>query len=147
MKTYPHPTLFIITLLFVMAIFLTGCYGTKFIPSDDKAMSRKNHALLHAKNQMIQIRDIHFTDSTLTGTFNKYRVPPVIKTEQVAMLDVYLMQDCDPEIDTTGIDPVSVPLKSIEKIERTRFRFEYLLAIPVLAIILIPNLGVTGSSF
>jgi hypothetical protein len=133
-------------LFLLHAILLTGCYATKPVKSADPVMTRKKIALVYQDQEIFEVTDISFNGNALRGRYMQVMEAPLSKFRKTSMLEVYLHPDYNMEIDTSQTMPLSIPYASIERIEKTRFRFEYLLILPVF-IVLVTTLNVTGSSF
>lgn len=123
---------FSIILLVLTSTILTGCFATKTILLDDKAISKKKLILLHQNENVFELRNFNFDANNLTGTLFKSFNSDLPKSKKVKWLEVYLDPafNIDQEVDSNSF--VKIPLSSITKIDKTRFRAEYgLLAIPI----------------
>ena len=134
-------------ILFLLpGILFSGCYATKPVQTSSPVVARKKIALVHQEQKIYEVSDISFKENDLEGIYKELIASPPPKIRKTSMLDVYVDPEYKIEIDTSQAGPLSIPYQSIEKIEKTRFRFEYLLVVPVF-IVVMTNLNLTGSSF
>ena len=117
--------------LIIIATILTGCFGTRSITLDDKAISKKEKVLVYQSGITYELLNFSFNKNDLSGDLwnSSFDLP---KSKKVKWLEIYV----EPGFNLLAPDAISnfakIPYASIQKIEKTRFRGEYgLLIIPV----------------
>lgn len=120
-------------ILLVLSIsVLSGCFATKTITLNDNAVSKKKLILLHQNKNLFELRNFNFDTNNLTGTLFKSAYNDLPKSKKVKWLEVYLDPGFNLDLEVDENSFVKIPLASITKIDKTRFRAEYgLLAIPI----------------
>lgn len=128
--SFPH-ILHPIPMLFVMSIFFSGCFGTKTITLDNRAITKKEYILLYQNENVYEVRNFNFNINDLTGELWESTFNDLPKSKKVKYLEVYV--DSVYNFNTTDNNNlISIPYSSINKIAKTRFRAEYgLLVIPI----------------
>lgn len=116
--------------LIIIATILTGCFGTRSITLDDKAISKKENIIVYQSGLTFELRNSNFNENDLSGDLWKSNIN-LPKSKKVKWLEIYVDPDFNLLAPGETSSHVKIPYASIQKIEKTRFRGEYgLLIIP-----------------
>ena len=118
-------------IFFFTSIIITGCFGTRQISLDDKAIKRKKEIIMHQSDLAYKLTNFSFNDNDLSGDIWKTKLN-LPKSQKVKLLEIYVASGFDLFTSEETGSYIKIPYTSIQKIEKTRFRAEYgLLIIPV----------------
>lgn len=122
---------FVCRSIFVL-VGLTGCFGTKLISLDDSAITKKEQVLVHQDGGVYQLNNFEFRENHLTGNLMRSYLADLPKSKKMKYLDVYVEPGIQLLKENETSSYVEIPNSSILKIEKTRFRAEYVIfVIPI----------------
>ncbi|MEN8116104.1 MAG: hypothetical protein ABFS16_03955 [Bacteroidota bacterium] len=117
-------------ILIIITIVLTGCFGTRSITLDDKAISKKENVIVYQSGLSYELRNFSFNENDLSGDLWKSSLY-LPKSKKLKWLEIYVESGFNLLAPGATSNYIKIPYASIQKIEKTRFRGEYgLLIIP-----------------